>query len=119
MICDLRREVEATATTEDEDEDGPRELTAAEQKKRVAECAKYNKKPLEKYPTWPWRMSEFAYVAAAEYSTDVEKRDPDSFGMYIYNDFWSYGCVEVLDNIVSLFRGGLSFGGKPKENESY
>ena len=115
----MRREVEATATTEDEDEDGPRELTATERKKRVAECAKYNKKPLEKYPTWPWRISEFAYMASAEYSTDVEKRDPDSFGMYIYNDFWSYGCVEVLDNIVSRFRGGLSFCGKQKGKAAY
>lgn len=32
------------------------------------------------------------------------KREPDSFGMYVHNDFASYGVREVIDNMVGFLR---------------
>ncbi|KAF4624087.1 hypothetical protein G7Y89_g14087 [Cudoniella acicularis] len=38
-----------------------------------------------------------------EINQEVEKRDPDAHGMYIYNDFAGYGVVEVLENTLAQF----------------
>lgn len=27
-------------------------------------------------------------------------REPDSFRMYLYNDWFAYGCLEVLENMI-------------------
>lgn len=35
-----------------------------------------------------------------EINQELEKRDPDSHNMYIYNDFAGYGTIEVLENVV-------------------
>ncbi|KAI9054387.1 hypothetical protein LZ554_001549 [Drepanopeziza brunnea f. sp. 'monogermtubi'] len=34
---------------------------------------------------------------------ELEKRDPDCHGMYIYNDYFSYGTTEVLENFLRDF----------------
>lgn len=30
------------------------------------------------------------------------KREPDAFGMYVYNDFAAYGAREVMENTVGF-----------------
>lgn len=34
---------------------------------------------------------------------DIQKRCPDNFGMYIYNDFEGYGILEVIENLLSAY----------------
>ena len=38
-----------------------------------------------------------------EINQEVDKRDQDTHGMYIYNDFSGYGVIEVLENMVCQY----------------
>lgn len=93
MNIDRRRERRG----KDDEEPSEEEINAAK-----AEFEKYNAKPLSEHPEWPWRVSKPARKMAAKYAQDVDKRDPDIFGMYIYNDYHGYGTVEVIENMVSM-----------------
>lgn len=46
-------------------------------------------------------ITKAGYEKFIEINQEVEKRDQDSQGMYIYNDFSGYGVTEVLENTVS------------------
>ncbi|EON68928.1 hypothetical protein W97_08186 [Coniosporium apollinis CBS 100218] len=91
MNIDRRRERRG----KDDEEPSEEEINAAK-----VEFEKYNAKPLSEHPDWPWRVSKPARKMAAKYAQDVDKRDPDIFGMYIYNDYHGYGTAEVIENML-------------------
>ena len=37
-----------------------------------------------------------------EWMDQADKRCPDLFDMYIFNDFYGYGICEVIENMVTL-----------------
>lgn len=46
-------------------------------------------------------VSKAAFQKFIEINQEIEKRDPDMHGMYIYNDFAGYGITEVMENMAS------------------
>jgi hypothetical protein len=53
------------------------------------------------YPRHKWISSLLGQDRSRWWMQESFKRDPDSFDMYIYNDFAWYGKIEVFENIVS------------------
>ncbi|KAJ3508654.1 hypothetical protein NLJ89_g5637 [Agrocybe chaxingu] len=41
---------------------------------------------------------------AEKFAKDAENRDPDTFDMYIYNDFYPYGILNLIDTLAKLPR---------------
>lgn len=60
------------------------------------------KKPASEHPEWKWVMLRESFDLLDTAHKDTDHRDPDVFGMYIYNDFLGYGIIEVLENMVRL-----------------
>ncbi|KAL1717613.1 hypothetical protein EV715DRAFT_202865 [Schizophyllum commune] len=46
-------------------------------------------------------MSKKGKELAIELFEDADKRDPDMHDMYIYNDFFAYGCLDLIDKRLS------------------
>lgn len=44
-----------------------------------------------------------------KYDLQTQKRDQDSFGMFIYNDFTGYGLQEVIQNQLFAFNKEFTF----------
>ncbi|KAI2476711.1 hypothetical protein Ptr902_11695 [Pyrenophora tritici-repentis] len=65
---------------------------AAEDEKR------YDGKPAEKFPDWPYVISEAAAELVTKYSLESTKRNQDNFSMYVSNDFTGNGMQEVIEN---------------------
>ncbi|KJX95495.1 hypothetical protein TI39_contig4110g00008 [Zymoseptoria brevis] len=40
-------------------------------------------------------------------ATDADRRCPDQFGMYVQNDFYGYGMMEVLENMLRAFENEI------------
>ena len=66
--------------------------TAARYKER------YDGKPAEKFPNWPYVISQVTAELVKKYSLESIKRDEDSFDMVVSNDFTGYGLQEVIEN---------------------
>ena len=66
--------------------------TAARYKER------YDGKPAEKFPNWPYVISQATAELVKKYSLESIKRDEDSFDMVVSNDFTGYGLQEVIEN---------------------
>lgn len=62
------------------------------------EGEKYKGQPAEKFPSHLWIISRQAEKLLTKYMIEAAKRDQDSFGMYIYNDWSGYGLQEVIEN---------------------
>ncbi|RMZ73352.1 SAP domain-containing isoform 2 [Pyrenophora seminiperda CCB06] len=73
-------------------ETGKETQPAAEDEER------YDGKPAEEFPDWPYVISEAAAELATKYSFECTKRDQDVFDMYIKNDFTGEGIQEVIEN---------------------
>ena len=54
-------------------------------------------------PDYKWIMMRASHQSLHKGLHDVAKRNPDNFGMYVYNDFEGYGIVEVLENYLSSY----------------
>ena len=54
--------------------------------------------PAEQFPNHPWIMSRPVKKLVRKYFLQAMKRDPDQFGMYVYNDYAGYGLQEVIEN---------------------
>lgn len=78
---------------EDEDDD---ELDTTEDE-RVAG------KPLSDFPEWKWAFTRRGKYFAHMYTDEIDKSNPDCFGMYIYNDYAGYGGQEVIENQLNAF----------------
>ncbi|KAF7548739.1 hypothetical protein G7Z17_g6860 [Cylindrodendrum hubeiense] len=55
------------------------------------------------HPDHPWVFSMLGQDRSRWWILEAMKRDQDEFGMHIYNDFSSYGKLEVLENIFLHF----------------
>ncbi|KAF8456566.1 hypothetical protein BGX38DRAFT_1161910 [Terfezia claveryi] len=49
-------------------------------------------------PASKWFISKLGANRLRDMCEDCMKRCPDAFGMYIFNDFWGYGIIEVMEN---------------------
>ncbi|KAF2225504.1 hypothetical protein BDZ85DRAFT_279189 [Elsinoe ampelina] len=71
-------------------EDMPRDEFSAQQEK--------HHKPIADLPEWKWVVSKRADDISARYDLEMQKRDADRWGLYIYNDFTGYGIHELVEN---------------------
>ncbi|KEQ61358.1 uncharacterized protein M437DRAFT_27548, partial [Aureobasidium melanogenum CBS 110374] len=71
----------------------------------------------DKSRTDGWAMMRKAFTRKIDVETiEVPHRDPDCFGMYVYNDFAGYGYQEVVENNMAEFNKILnSKNGKTEE----
>lgn len=56
-------------------------------------------KPLSLNPEHPWVISWAGYRKFINQDLHFCVRDPDVFGMYVYNDFAGYGSLEIMQNL--------------------
>lgn len=88
---------------DDDDEDDEGEEKEEEEKEVEDECGGpkcYCGKPLEKNPTWPWRLTRVGFNLLKKLNQELMNRDPEMHDMYFYNDFAGYGVQEVFENWV-------------------
>ncbi|KAF3030905.1 hypothetical protein E8E15_011326 [Penicillium rubens] len=89
---------------ESEDEDEEDEEFIEQKKKDDAEADDATTlKPASEHPgeKWIFTSAGMAKWTALERGTTV--RDPDNFGMYVYNDFFGYAVMELVENILLDF----------------
>ena len=94
---------------EDEDEDDENENEDDEDKDdENAEntCGGAKKclcfKLADDHPEHNWIVTKKGYKLMKEWLIQADKRCPDNFNMYIFNDFYGYGICEVIENMVIL-----------------
>ncbi|KXT04553.1 hypothetical protein AC578_8733 [Pseudocercospora eumusae] len=73
------------------------------------------KKSASEHPRWKWIMLRESFDLLDAAYKDTDNRDPDTFGMYIYNDFLGYGIIEILENMLRAFNKEL----KPQKGKGY
>ncbi|KAG9854314.1 hypothetical protein KCU98_g1783, partial [Aureobasidium melanogenum] len=95
---------------DDFDPDQADELFAKEHNEKKCAC-------FDKSRTDGWSMMRKAFARKMDAETmEIPHRDPDCFGMYVYNDFAGYGYQEVVENNVAEFNKILnSKNGKTEE----
>ena len=54
------------------------------------------------HPEHKWIVTKKGFELQNEWLNQAEKRCPDNFDMYIFNDFYGYGICEVIENMVIL-----------------
>ena len=52
------------------------------------------------HPEHKWVMYRNAYMGYVDMQQKGEYANPDNMDMYIYNDWYSYGLLELIDNQV-------------------
>ena len=95
---DIRAELDDREDFDSEDEDEMKKLA----KQRDADVEKYHYKPIADFQDYKWVISTIGKDLLGKYVTQSMKTDPDDFGMYIYNDFASYGQQEIVENMASF-----------------
>jgi hypothetical protein len=60
------------------------------------------KKSAAENPNWTWVISAEGLAVLQELEMGGRKRNQNSHGMHIYNDFSAYGMAEIVDNWVSI-----------------
>ncbi|KAG9935043.1 hypothetical protein KCV05_g2376, partial [Aureobasidium melanogenum] len=84
---------------DDFDPDQADELFAKEHNEKKCAC-------FDKSRTDGWSMMRKAFARKMDAETmEIPHRDPDCFGMYVYNDFAGYGYQEVVENNVAEVNG--------------
>ncbi|KXT18473.1 hypothetical protein AC579_2240 [Pseudocercospora musae] len=73
------------------------------------------KKSASEHPHWKWIMLRESFDLLDAAYKDTDNRDPDIFGMYIYNDYLGYGIIEILENMIRAFNKEL----KPQKVKGY
>lgn len=61
------------------------------------------RKPADEHPEHTWILTKTGFELVLTWQQDQMKREPDAFGMYVYNDFAAYGLREVMDNMLLAF----------------
>lgn len=101
------------ANGDDEDDDGY--LDADELREHFMEESKCGKdgclclKPLGENLDWVWTTTRKASEMHFDLRRGTDFRDPDNFGMYVFNDFAGYGMQELIENMVSPTWPALGF----------
>ena len=54
------------------------------------------------HPEHKWIVTKKGFELQNEWLNQADKRCPDNFDMYIFNDFYGYGICEVIENMVIL-----------------
>ncbi|CAG8908551.1 unnamed protein product [Penicillium egyptiacum] len=87
---------------EHESEDEEDEESIEQKKKDDAADDATTLEPASEHPGEKWIFTEagVAKWIALNRSTDV--RNPDNFGMYVYNDFFGYAVMELVENLVDF-----------------
>lgn len=89
---------------DDEDEDGDDDASdkgrANEPSAEMAAMHKIMDKFASLHPDHIWVSSMSGYERKRWWLMEILKRDQDDFSLHIYNDFTSYGAIEVLENLV-------------------
>ncbi|KAJ5368896.1 uncharacterized protein N7496_008656 [Penicillium cataractarum] len=95
---------------EDEDEDGEDEGEGEGEPKKTDDLPPCDggktclcQKPIEEHPDHPYSLSLGGIQKFTTTSILCDLRNPDMFDMYLYNDFYGYGLVEVLGNLLLDF----------------
>lgn len=57
-------------------------------------------RPASELPDHKWIMLRKAVVLLANAMREAEYHDPDNFQMYVYNDFFGYGLMEMVENFL-------------------
>ncbi|KAF2815195.1 uncharacterized protein BDZ99DRAFT_459125 [Mytilinidion resinicola] len=104
---DLRREwrdaAYNNATSESFDGESVEVGGAKEMERAQEESKRFLEKTPAEAPSWRWTVTNMANYLVNTYKDDAECRNPDNFGMYIYNDFAGYGLQEVIENQLVMF----------------
>lgn len=61
------------------------------------------KKPAENYPNYTWIVTQKGFELSLEWLSQVQKRYPENFDMYIFDDFNGHRVCEVMENILLAF----------------
>ncbi|PWY96182.1 hypothetical protein BO94DRAFT_570544 [Aspergillus sclerotioniger CBS 115572] len=64
-------------------------------------------KPLPEHPDHPYTFSKAGLEKMITYRIMIDLRDPDSFGMYTFNDHAGMGALEVVQNALLDFRDAM------------
>jgi hypothetical protein len=107
LVCQCRPIAGSDDEDEDEDEDDEddnEEDGEGEPKKTDRPLCDNGKtclctKPSKDHPDHPYTLSLGGIQKFRTTAIMCSLRDPDLFEMYIYNDFYGYGLVEVLGNL--------------------
>ena len=93
---------------EEESEDDESENDEEEGKNQPIECDRGQtclcRKPAADHPDHPWTFTKAAMDKLTTYCIMVDLRDPDSFSMYIFNDYSGYGAIELAQNLLLDFQ---------------
>lgn len=69
-------------------------------------------------PEHKWVMMRDSWKLLHESRNEVENRCPDNLNMYIYNDFWGYGLLEVIENFLSQYSTAFNRTVKKRNTEA-
>ena len=58
-------------------------------------------KPAADHPTWKWILMKESLDLLNENCREAVQRDPDNFNLHVYTDYWNYGVLDLVDNLVS------------------
>ncbi|KDN65805.1 hypothetical protein CSUB01_04988 [Colletotrichum sublineola] len=81
---------------DDEDDQGNKQPKAKCDGGKTCLCTK----PAAEHPDAPFVMTNAGYRKLMVQQIHCEVRDPDSFGMYTYNDHSAYGVLQVIQNLI-------------------
>ncbi|CDM26750.1 hypothetical protein DTO013E5_7047 [Penicillium roqueforti] len=104
-IC-LGRAPWKTESTDDEseDEDEEDEELIEQKKKDDAEADKATAlEPASEHPREKWIFTNAGIAKWITLQQGTIARDPDNFGMYVYNDFLGYAVMELVENLLLDF----------------
>ncbi|KAK6430393.1 hypothetical protein LTR95_013449 [Oleoguttula sp. CCFEE 5521] len=104
MPWDIQAEDEEWESTSDGGEDGLEgagEQDPADNSKEPE--LKMFKRPAADHPEWQWVMMWRSWTICCDYMRQADYRNPDLFGMYIYNDWHGWGLNELIENLLVEF----------------
>ena len=107
-ICrpSIEIEKEQRLTGDDEDDDGEVEDDEDDDDEDAVDtcggkdCLCF--KLADDHPEHKWIVTKKGFELQNEWLNQADKRCPDNFDMYIFNDFYGYGICEVIENMVIL-----------------
>ncbi|KAF2268149.1 hypothetical protein CC78DRAFT_613362 [Lojkania enalia] len=66
-------------------------------------------KPAADHKDWKWVIMREGWKIFCDYKRRAKYCNPDNFGMYIYNDWYSWGLLELIENFMFDLSKMLAF----------
>ncbi|KAF4448339.1 amine oxidase (flavin-containing) [Fusarium austroafricanum] len=88
---------------EDEESDDEEGENDNDPEKKKDEGEKPYNKLASLHPEWPWFFTMRGLDRYTWWEQGCLNRSQDDFGLYIYNDFSSYGMIELMENVFAQF----------------